>query len=148
MVTRCPFDPQTLAGEPIGMLHCPSCGCMVLAGLPHGPCVNRECDYYDADVDAEMDRQFAAEYIAERDRLFALLAECPRCSRVHSAIGDEVLFGILSRVASVLQERALHRYFHHIWVSSLRSTPVRALENGRVEEVLAWSRTLTDPSFT
>lgn len=33
----CPFpwDPQQLAGAPIGMYHCPYCGEMVMAGLPH-----------------------------------------------------------------------------------------------------------------
>lgn len=37
-MSTCPFDPSTLAGLPIGQMHCPSCGCMVLAGLAHGPC--------------------------------------------------------------------------------------------------------------
>lgn len=31
----CPEDPRRLTGEPIGMYHCPWCGMMVLAGLPH-----------------------------------------------------------------------------------------------------------------
>lgn len=33
----CPEDPRRLAGAPIGMYHCPWCGCMVLAGLEHVP---------------------------------------------------------------------------------------------------------------
>jgi hypothetical protein len=33
--TACPHDPRELAGAPIGMYHCPECGEMVLAGLPH-----------------------------------------------------------------------------------------------------------------
>lgn len=31
----CPEDPVALAGQPIGMYHCPYCGMMVLAALPH-----------------------------------------------------------------------------------------------------------------
>lgn len=34
---RCPWpwDPQQLANRPIGQYHCPYCGAMVLAGVPH-----------------------------------------------------------------------------------------------------------------
>lgn len=31
----CDEKPETLAGAPIGMYHCPDCGAMVLAGIPH-----------------------------------------------------------------------------------------------------------------
>lgn len=31
----CPEKPEALLGLPIGMYHCPSCGEMQLAGLPH-----------------------------------------------------------------------------------------------------------------
>lgn len=31
----CPEDPVKLLGQPIGMYHCPHCGIMVIAGLPH-----------------------------------------------------------------------------------------------------------------
>ncbi len=31
----CPYDPVPLKGAPIGMLHCPECGQMILAGVPH-----------------------------------------------------------------------------------------------------------------
>lgn len=34
---QCQEDPEKLAGQPIGMYHCPDCGCMVLAGMKHGP---------------------------------------------------------------------------------------------------------------
>ncbi len=44
-MTGCPYDPTVLAGFPIGMLHCPQCGCMVLAGLDHPPCDIDFCDY-------------------------------------------------------------------------------------------------------
>ncbi len=32
---ECPEDPKALVGQPIGMYHCPWCGCMQLAGLAH-----------------------------------------------------------------------------------------------------------------
>lgn len=30
-----PWEPQQLAGAPIGQYHCPYCGGMVVAGIPH-----------------------------------------------------------------------------------------------------------------
>lgn len=39
----CSYDPRPLAGQPIGMFHCPECGCMVLAGMEHPPCDPDEC---------------------------------------------------------------------------------------------------------
>jgi hypothetical protein len=33
----CPEDPVLLKGAPIGMYHCPYCGCMQLAGIAHLP---------------------------------------------------------------------------------------------------------------
>lgn len=34
---RCPWpwDSEQLAGQPIGMFHCPFCGMMVMAGMRH-----------------------------------------------------------------------------------------------------------------
>jgi hypothetical protein len=32
---KCSYDPRELAGAPIGQFHCPNCGEMVIAGLPH-----------------------------------------------------------------------------------------------------------------
>lgn len=32
---RFPLDPLILWGQPIGQYHCPHCGSMVLAGIPH-----------------------------------------------------------------------------------------------------------------
>ena len=32
---KCSFDPRVYKNAPIGMFHCPECGEMVLAGLPH-----------------------------------------------------------------------------------------------------------------
>lgn len=37
-MTACTYDPRPLLGAPMGMFHCPECGCMVLAGMEHGPC--------------------------------------------------------------------------------------------------------------
>lgn len=34
---RCPYNPEPLKHLPIGMRHCPWCGSMVVAGMPHGP---------------------------------------------------------------------------------------------------------------
>jgi hypothetical protein len=34
---RCLEKPELLLGQPLGMYHCPDCGSMVLAGLPHPP---------------------------------------------------------------------------------------------------------------
>lgn len=33
----CPERPEALRGAPIGQYHCPHCGCMVIAGMPHAP---------------------------------------------------------------------------------------------------------------
>lgn len=30
-----PYEPQQLVGVPMGMYHCPYCGAMSMAGLPH-----------------------------------------------------------------------------------------------------------------
>ena len=32
---KCGYDPKPLLGSPLGMFHCPECGAMQLAGLPH-----------------------------------------------------------------------------------------------------------------
>ena len=34
----CSYDPTELKGTPMGMLHCPQCGCMILAGVSHPKC--------------------------------------------------------------------------------------------------------------
>lgn len=42
----CPYDPRELKGLPIGMLHCPECGCMVIAGQTHPACdIDDQCGY-------------------------------------------------------------------------------------------------------
>jgi hypothetical protein len=35
LTMKCDYDPKEMAGQPIGMFHCPSCGDMVLAGVDH-----------------------------------------------------------------------------------------------------------------
>jgi hypothetical protein len=44
----CPEDPEKLCGQPIGMYHCPDCGCMQVACIPHmcNPelCLLEDCD--------------------------------------------------------------------------------------------------------
>lgn len=34
-MNKCTFDPLIYANAPIGMFHCPECGEMVCAGIPH-----------------------------------------------------------------------------------------------------------------
>jgi hypothetical protein len=46
----CPYDPRILAGQPIGMHHCPTCGCMVLAGCVHPACDVYECPDYGTEL--------------------------------------------------------------------------------------------------
>jgi len=39
---KCAEKPELLRGQPIGQYHCPDCGAMVLAGLPH-PKMCQQC---------------------------------------------------------------------------------------------------------
>ncbi|MCK9282542.1 MAG: hypothetical protein M0P71_18150 [Melioribacteraceae bacterium] len=32
---KCPFEPELIVDEPMGMFHCPLCGEMVVAAAPH-----------------------------------------------------------------------------------------------------------------
>lgn len=47
-MVKCPEDPIALMGKPIGMYHCPYCGCMQIAGLSHicdsDDCLLEDCD--------------------------------------------------------------------------------------------------------
>jgi len=38
----CAEKPEELKGAPIGMYHCPDCGAMVIAGVPH-PQICKQC---------------------------------------------------------------------------------------------------------
>lgn len=47
-MVACPENPVKLLGQPIGMYHCPYCGCMQLAGMAHvcdpDDCLLAYCD--------------------------------------------------------------------------------------------------------
>jgi len=50
---NCSEKPELLAGQPIGQYHCPDCGAMVIAGLPHPPmcgrCIERKHPGFDVE---------------------------------------------------------------------------------------------------
>lgn len=64
IVSICPHDPRVLLGEPIGMYHCPECGEMVIAGLPHP--VEPE-DQYDLYIDPGVGLLPTGERIEDMD---------------------------------------------------------------------------------
>lgn len=39
---NCKEKPEELAGQPLGQYHCPDCGAMVIAGVPH-PMLCKTC---------------------------------------------------------------------------------------------------------
>lgn len=49
---NCGEKPEALLGQPIGMYHCPDCGAMLIAGIPHPelcqPCIDRTHPMFDA----------------------------------------------------------------------------------------------------
>jgi hypothetical protein len=47
-MVACPEDPMALCGKPIGMYHCPDCGCMQVACCEH-VCDPDECLLVDCD---------------------------------------------------------------------------------------------------
>lgn len=53
-MVACPEDPRVLLGLPLGMYHCPDCGCMQVAGTPHvcdpDDCLLEDCDCLPAGV--------------------------------------------------------------------------------------------------
>ena len=48
---KCEEKPELLKDMPIGMYHCPDCGGMILAGLPHPPLCARCNDRKHPDFD-------------------------------------------------------------------------------------------------
>jgi len=48
---NCAEKPEALAGQPLGQYHCPDCGAMVMAGIPHPPmcrvCIDRKHPGFD-----------------------------------------------------------------------------------------------------
>lgn len=53
----CDYDPVSLLGRPIGMFHCPLCGSMQIAGIPH---ISNKNDLADALA--------IYDYVIDRDR--------------------------------------------------------------------------------
>jgi hypothetical protein len=49
-----PWEPQQLVGAPLGQYHCPYCGGMVIAGVPH-------FDYREDDVFGFLYREYSRE---------------------------------------------------------------------------------------
>lgn len=49
---NCTEKPEELLGQPLGQYHCPDCGAMVIAGVPHPPlckrCIDRKHPGFDA----------------------------------------------------------------------------------------------------
>lgn len=55
----CPENPLLLAGAPIGQYHCPACGMMVMAAMPH---LSPEADDMFPAYEVEMVRAWPAGY--------------------------------------------------------------------------------------
>lgn len=61
----CPEDPLELAGQPIGMYHCPYCGMMVMAAMPHlspSAPAEQDPDYPLSDYEEEYGRPWPPGY--------------------------------------------------------------------------------------
>lgn len=52
---NCNEKPEKLRGTPLGQYHCPDCGAMIIAGVPHPelckPCLERKHPHFDAKAD-------------------------------------------------------------------------------------------------
>ena len=52
---NCNEKPELLLGQPLGQYHCPDCGAMVLAGVPHPwlckQCIDRKHPGFDTGFD-------------------------------------------------------------------------------------------------
>lgn len=51
---NCSDKPETLLGQPLGMYHCPDCGAMVIAGVPHPKLCKRCLDRVHPGFDVAM----------------------------------------------------------------------------------------------
>lgn len=61
----CPENPVLLAGQPIGQYHCPACGMMVMAAMPHlSPAAPKEQDprYWMGDYEEEYGQPWPPGY--------------------------------------------------------------------------------------
>lgn len=60
-----PWDPQQLVGAPIGQYHCPACGGMVVAGMPHLD--HRGATAVEQKADSDLPKPFAVGCILTGD---------------------------------------------------------------------------------
>lgn len=120
---------------------------MVVAGFPHGPCIDKECPYFDAEAAAELDRRYAEDMAASRARLIAMACQCKRCVRSRKDVSDELLEEIVFHLLRVLKPAGIRRWFHTT-IPALNDNPVGAFEQGRISEVVAVVRSYEDPSFS
>lgn len=81
-----------------------------------------------------------------REQMLAPLHACQRCTVMREQRGDDVMEEIVFHVLGVIQQRAVHRWFH-TWNRELKSTPIFALEQGRTRSVLDVTRRYEDPGF-
>lgn len=69
---KCSEDPMALCGQPIGMYHCPECGCMQVACNPHccdpEACLLEDCDDCTATLRNEYEQRRAARMGLDSDK--------------------------------------------------------------------------------
>lgn len=135
----CSYDPRVLLGLPIGMLHCPECGCMVLAGMAHGACLDIDCEHYDAEADASILKEL-------RERVVTA-CPCMECRPVLATIDPEIVEEIVFHALSIIEPTALSRWFHTPIPELDGLTPTDALAAGRTADLLVVVRAYEDPSF-
>jgi len=73
---RCPYDPKPLLGLPMGMLHCPLCGEMIVAGMEHPEygLLDEEREIMGRVMDRALENKF--EQLAERALTEARKIKC------------------------------------------------------------------------
>ena len=105
MVNRCLFDPSIYTGVPLGMFHCPICGEMVIAGLPHPDFLEEECLLDNSGFDIVQSPIIDPNFIWE-----ANLTDCIECKRLdaiakyRNELQQAQAKGQAERVASVRGE--------------------------------------------
>lgn len=64
----CPEQPMLLSGQPIGQYHCPSCGMMIMAAMPHlSPVGIPHPQYPIADYEIEYQRPWPPGYVEDAE---------------------------------------------------------------------------------
>lgn len=68
---RCPwpYDPLLMTGQPIGQYHCPYCGGMVMAGMPH-------LDWSEIDLEMPTCRECGNGPLTGPEELLGLCQDC------------------------------------------------------------------------